>query len=182
MNECCGDNYTVFPSIYNYKTNNPNDYSLVNRYDSRSFYRTYEYLEQSYYKIGEPYVPKEIGCCDNCCSCCFKKANVSTGCSCSCCCCCDCETVMVDKRTYIDIYNMNNESVGKFVLYYEKTGCGSCANVTCFYEIYFPPDANEMLRLSLIGQMIFFMHFGKTKFGVLPGTKDNLDLFLIRTS
>ena len=175
VSECCGDNYLVYPPIYNYKAGNPNDYSLVNRYDSRSFYRTYEYLEQSYYKIGEPYFPKEVGCCDDCCSCyCQKKADK---CSCFCDCGC-CETVIVDKRTYIDIYNMNNESVGKFVKFYERTGCGSCANVKWFYEIYFPSDANEMLRLSLIGQMIFFIHFGIAEFGILPYTKDNLSLFL----
>ena len=85
VDECCGDNYIKMPHIYNYKAGNPNDYSIINRYDSRSFYRTYEYLEQSYSKIGEPYVPKESSCCDNCygyCRCCCQS---DTGCSCDCC-------------------------------------------------------------------------------------------------
>ena len=68
---CCGDKYTIYAPICNFKVSNPGDISIVNRYDSRSFYRTYDHLGQSHYKIGKPYVEKETNCCDNCTCPCF---------------------------------------------------------------------------------------------------------------
>ena len=189
IQECCGmcgDDYLVYPTIYNYKCSNINDMSTVKRYDSRSFYRTFEYLGKAYYKIGEPYIPTELTCAECCCQC-------ITCLPCCCCCrggcksektpCCECcKTIEVDKRTYIDIYTMDNQSVGKFVRFYDETSscCGCCCNSkTLFHEIYFPPDANDLLRLALIGQMIFFLFLKKNYFGLLPGTKDNLNQFII---
>ena len=75
---------------------------------------------------------------------------------------------------------MDNRSVGKYVKYYGVTGCYSCRKETLFYEIYFPPDANDLLRLAiLVGQMIFFIHNNKNYYGILPGSKDNLNQFIM---
>ena len=74
VDECCKDPYTILAPIYNYKVNNRNDESMVSRYDTRSVYRTYDYLGQRYYKIGKPYVEgKEPPCCDKCLLCCSKS-------------------------------------------------------------------------------------------------------------
>ena len=113
-------------------------------------------MGQSHYKIGWPYVKKEEKCDDNC-GCiirCFKCKDRF----CCCCCCCQEKVTKVeinDKRIYIDIFNMLDQSVGKFAYLFEK-GCCCCSSDKLFYEIYFPPDANEMVRLALIGQIIFF--------------------------
>ena len=84
---CCGENYDVFPPTYNYKCINPSDISIVKRYDSRSFYRTFEYFGRSYYKLGEPYVPHEKTCSESICEC-----YASSPCCFCCrhCCCSDC--------------------------------------------------------------------------------------------
>lgn len=189
ISPCCDESYIDYPFIYNYKLSNRNDYSHINQYDSRSFYRTYNYSGQSYYKIGEPYVPKETTCgeccCDcitslPCCICCRGGCSSTGGSCCSCfCCCCNSTVVELDKRTYIDIYNMTDQSVGKFVEYCDiSKSC--CSNTkTLFYEIYFPFDANDLLRLTFIGQMIFFLHLQQNLFGALPGSKDNLEQFII---
>ena len=47
-----------------------------------------------------------------------------------------------------------------------------------FYEVYFPPDADELTRLALIDQILFFVKFGTNYFGILPGSRDNLDQFI----
>ena len=73
---------------------------------------------------------------------------------------------------------MANQVVGKFAEYYDSSGCCCCLTKTLFHEIYFPPDSNEMLRLSLISQVIFFLHFHQKIFGTLPGTKDNIVQFI----
>ena len=189
IKECCQDDYIILPTIYNYLAGNPDNYSTVNQYDTRSYYRTFEYSQQSYYKIGEPYVEKEQTCSECCCECILSlpcccccrnnSNNDQTGCGCSCSCdCCKCESVIVDKRTYIDIFNMNNESVGKFAYYYDRIrSCCSDPEINTFYEIYFPPDANELLKLARIGQMIFIIHFKTSMFGILPGSSENLNLF-----
>ena len=218
IDECCGEKYTIHAPICNFKASNPGDMSFVNRYDSRSFYRTYDHLGQSHYKIGWPYVKKEKKCCDDCkcslycvCSyipiiCCFvrcckcederpinapPKTN-GGGCSCKdccrgcCCCCCCCEEKkegiveeIIDKRLYINIFNMSDQSVGKFAYLFEKGCC--CASDKLFYEIYFPPDANEMVRLALIAQIIFFYKFrltGNKAFLSLPGNRENIEQFM----
>ena len=213
---CCGDKYIIYAPIYNFKANNPGDMSFVNRYDSRSFYRTYDHLGQSHYKIGQPYIPKEKHCCDDCsCSkvpcigCCVdcckcensnkpqKKSDCKCDCKCDCkkfcreccycfyCCCCCCEEkevgkveVIIDKRIYIDIFTMQDQSVGKFAYLYEKLCCQKDKN---FYEIYFPPDATEMVRLALIAQILYFFKFratGNIAFHSLPGNRDNIEQFM----
>ena len=114
---CCGDNYFIYPDIYTFKCSNSNDQSVIKRYDTREFYRTYEYLQQPYYKIGKPYVPKEETCsCTDCCCC----PTSLPSCSCDCCCCSN-TVVEIDKRSYIDIFNMTDQSVGKFVEYNDIT-------------------------------------------------------------
>ncbi len=50
-----------------------------------------------------------------------------------------------------------------------------------FYEFYFPPDTNEMLRLALIGQIIYLAKFkgtGMIAFATLPGSRDNIEHFM----
>jgi len=211
INECCGEQYIIHAPILNFKSSNPGDVSHINRYDDRSFYRTYDHLGQSHYKIGWPYVKKEEKCGDNCslycvCSympiiglfimCCKCEDNkpintppkTTGGCNCKdccCCCCCCCEEKVgkveeiIDKRIYIDIFNMLDQSVGKFAYLFEKGCC--CASDKLFYEIYFPPDANEMVRLALIAQIIYFYKFrltGNRAFISLPGNRDNIEQFM----
>ena len=197
IDECCGDNYIIYAPILNSKASNMGDISTVSRHDSRSFYRTYDHLGQSHYKIGEPYVKKETPCCDECsllCVCqyipiigciikCVRCDKSDPGCSLGCCCCCCCQQykgeVMDDKRIYIDIFNMMDQSVGKFAYLFEKGAC--CQNDKNFYEIYFPPDATEMVRLALIAQIIFFFKFratGNKAFISLPGSRDNIEQFM----
>lgn len=200
--ECCKDKYIILPSVYNFKVNNISDISIINRYDSRSFYRTYDYLGQSLYKIGEPFIEIETSCSEcfcncilslPCCCCCDckcdnKKSNccdcskLSDCCCCCCCCCCsDCYTdvkeIDTDKRIYIDIFNMIDQSVGKFAKYVNKTNV-CCSEIELFYEVYFPPDSNELIRLALIAQILFFIKFHQNYFGVLPGSRNNLEQFI----
>ena len=192
IDSCCDDTYYILKDIDNYKMSATFDKSNIRRYDTRSVYRTYDYMGQSYYKIGQPYIPKEISCCRSClncitcipCCCCFSLClcdDEKKGCDCCCCCCCCCgDTVQVydDKRLYIDIYNMNDVPVGKFAHYYEK-GCCCCKSPEDFYEVYFPPDSNEMLRLALIAQIIFLVQTRRLHyFTLLPGSHDNLDQFI----
>ena len=172
VDECCRDSYIQLQSIINAKMG---DMSTVNRYDTRSFYRTYDYLGQSLYKIGWPYIEKEPSCCDCSLSCIFS----SLPCCCCCMClaeCCDCKKgdSIDDIRKYVDIFNMNDQSVGKFALYYEKQFC----NETKFYEIYFPPNSNEMIRLALIAQIIFLVKLGNPIFWTLPGSRNNVEKFM----
>jgi hypothetical protein len=213
---CCGDKYIIYAPICNFKASNPGDISIVNRYDSRSFYRTYDHLGQSHYKIGQPYVEQKkeccdecslycfcsympiIGCCISCCKC--EKSNnpspKTSGCTCDCkgccsdccccCCCCCCEEKVegkveeiIDKRIYIDIFTMLDQPEGKFAYLFEKGFC--CQSDKLFYEIYFPPDATEMVRLALIAQIIFFYKFratGNNAFISLPGSRNNIEQFM----
>ena len=178
---CCGESYYVFPPVYNFKASNVNDVTVVERYDSRSFYRTFGYPEQPLYKIGEPYIPVEVSCsCRKCCAalpccadCCDERPVKDEPC-CSCC----CEEAPNIKRKYIDIFNMANQVVGKYAEFYDVSGCLCCTTKTLFYEVYFPADANDMLRLALISQMILFLHFRQNLFGTLPGTLQNLEQFV----
>ena len=213
VDECFGDKYIILSNIYNYKINNQTDESIIHRYDTRSFYRTYSHLGQNLYKIGQPYIKKETTCgedcssciLDCCCCCCDCKGGESTKseskccdckcCECCCCCCCCCggkkskgcccccsETVEVegidDKRTYIDIFTMTDQNVGKFAEYINKLGL-SCAQAEMFYEVYFPPESNDQIRLALIGQILFFIKFNTNYFGILPGSRYNLEEFII---
>ena len=180
---CCGESYYVFPPVYNFKPNNENDVTVIERYDTRSFYRTFGYPERPLYKLGEPYVPVEVSCsCRGCCAaipgcedCCdetpIKAVPPSAGC-----CCVD---EPVQKRKYIDIFNMANQAVGKYAEFYDNSGCCCCITITHFYEVYFPADANEMLRLALISQMIFFLHFHQYLFGTLSGSGNDLNQFIV---
>jgi len=190
IDECCGEKYTIHAPILNFKASNPGDMSFVNRYDDRSFYRTYDHLGQSHYKIGWPYVKKEEKCGDNCSVYCVCSWIPIIGCivrcfkckDCCCCCCCEEKVTKVeinDKRIYIDIFNMLDQSVGKFAYLFEKGCC--CASDKLFYEIYFPPDADEMVRLALIAQIIFFHKLratGNHAFLSLPGNRDNIKQFM----
>jgi hypothetical protein len=183
IDNCCGDNYIVYAPINNTKLNTAG-ISTINRHDSRSLYRTYEISEQSYYKIGEPYVEIEPPCCE-CSLYCFCSYMPIIGCLMSCCeCklgCCTCPDLIEDddKRHYIYIFNMNDQPVGKFAFLHEKPTC--CKKGRYFYEIYFPPDANEMIRLALIGQILFFSKFKDicmNAFASYPGRRDNIEQFM----
>ena len=170
---CCCDSYIELPDILNYKANDSNTQSIINRHDSRTIYRTYEYLGQAYFKIGKPYEEKE----NNCCCCCSKvddtQANLKDndtqekkGC---------CESYI--ERSYIDIFNMSDQLEGKFAFCNEKNKC--CSKT--FFEIYFPPEANELIRISLISQCIFLFKIQSFQremfFAYLPGTKPELIKF-----
>ena len=172
-NCCCCDSYIELPDIFNYKANDSKTQSIINRHDSRAIYRTYEYLGQAYFKIGKPYEEKE----NNCCCCCSKvddtQANLKDN---------DtqekkgfCESYI--ERSYIDIFNMSDQLEGKFAFCNEKNKC--CSKT--FFEIYFPPEANELIRISLISQCIFLFKFPSFQrerfFAYLPGTKPELIKF-----
>ena len=169
---CCCDFYYELPDIFNYKANDSKTQSIINRHDSRAIYRTYEYLGQAYFKIGKPYEEKENNCC-----CCSKvddtQANLKDndtqekkGC---------CESYI--ERSYIDIFNMSDQLEGKFAFCNEKNKC--CSKT--FFEIYFPPEANELIRISLISQCIFLFKTSSFQremfFAYLPGTKPELIKF-----
>ena len=169
---CCCISYIELPDILNYKANDSKTQSIINRYDSRTIYRTYEYLGQAYFKIGKPYEEKENNCC-----CCSKvdytQANLKDndtqekkGC---------CESYI--ERSYIDIFNMSDQLEGKFAFCNEKNKC--CSKT--FFEIYFPPEANELIRISLISQCIFLFKIPSFQremfFAYLPGTKPELIKF-----
>lgn len=73
---------------------------------------------------------------------------------------------------------MADQNVGKFVKYINILGF-CCPQIEMFYEIYFPPDANEQIRLALIGQILFFIKLNKNIFGYLPGSNYNIEQFII---
>jgi len=114
------------------------------------------------------------GCCDCCCCCCSKNSK----CCCCCCCCNSAEEFekFNDKRIYIDIFTMTDQNVGKFAEYINNLGL--CAQEEMFYEVYFPPDSDEQIRLALIGQMLFFIKLNRNFFGILPGSRYNLEQFI----
>ena len=175
-NCCCCDTYYELPDIFNYKANDSKTQSIINRHDSRAIYRTYEYLGQAYFKIGKPYEEKENNCC--CCSkvddtqanlCCCSKVDDTQekkGC---------CESYI--ERSYIDIFNMSDQLEGKFAYCIEKNK----PFAKTFFEIYFPPEANELIRISLISQCIFLFKTSSFQremfFAFLPGTKPELIKF-----
>lgn len=189
---CCEDMYKILAPIHNFKVSNDSDISTVNRYDTRSFYRTYEHLGQSHYKIGQPYVKKEISCCNStilynvclfipiigcCCDICLKsicdignntnvKNDYQSICSC-------CQETTEDKRIYIDIFNMFDQSVGKFSYFFE--GGKYCQEDKIFFEIYFPPDSTKIVSLALIAQIMFETYPG---FYSLPRSNDNIEQFM----
>ena len=169
---CCCDSYYELPDIFNYKANDSKTQSIINRHDSRAIYITYEYLGQAYFKIGKPYEEKENNCC-----CCSKvddtQANLKDndtqekkGC---------CESYI--ERSYIDIFNMSDQLEGKFAYCNEKNK----PFAKTFFEIYFPPEANELIRISLISQCIFLFKTTSFQremfFAYLPGTKPELIKF-----
>ena len=169
---CCCVSYIELPDIFNYKANDSKTQSIINRHDSRAIYITYEYLGQAYFKIGKPYEEKENNCC-----CCSKvddtQANLKDN---------DtqekkgfCESYI--ERSYIDIFNMSDQLEGKFAFCNEKNKC--CSKT--FFEIYFPPEANELIRISLISQCIFLFRFPGTRreefFESLPGSDSDLTKF-----
>jgi hypothetical protein len=186
VDQCCKDNYISYASIYNTKFST-GEVSTIDRHDSRSLYRTYEISGQSYYKFGEPYVEIETPCCESCSLYCFCSYIPCVKCimwCCKCkpgCCTCNCQDIKeeVDKRRYIDILNMQDQPVGKFAYLFEKGVC--CQKDKNFYEIYFPPDATEMVRLALIAQILYFFKFratGNIAFHSLPGNRNNIEQFM----
>ena len=66
--DCCcySEGHYEYQDIITNRIGNEMDISLTKQYDSRSFYRTFEYQGRAYYKIGKPYV-KDTNCC------CYKK-------------------------------------------------------------------------------------------------------------
>ena len=194
---CCCISYIELPDILNYKANDSKTQSIINRHDSRAIYRTYEYLGQAYFKIGKPYEEKENNCCCYyCCWCCFSKdddTQEKNGCCCSkvddtqanLCCCSKVDDTQEKKgccesyieRSYIHIFNMSDQLEGKFAYCIEKNKPFGKS----FFEIYFPPEANELIRISLISQCIFLFKTSSFQremfFAFLPGTKPELIKF-----
>ena len=162
---CCGEEtYIEHPNMISNKIGNEIDISVTRCYDSRSFYRTFEYKGKPYYKIGKPYTG------ENSCPCCEKKAEDNRPC-CNCC----CDKNAIEKRIYVDIFNMSNQCVGQFVRFLDQTGCCCCLKTNIFFEVYFPSDANELLKISLIGHFLFLNYF--SELWTLPGKKEDLASF-----
>ena len=133
-------------------------------------------MEEKKYQVGKKYHEADCYCggCRECCKCC------------ECCECCECLYSSVSKlvkgeskRSYVDILNMSDQKVGKLVRYFDKSECCCCSSIISeFYEIYFPPDANLLLKLTFICQMIYSWDYGYFPFGLCPGTTDDLDQFI----
>ena len=68
---------------------------------------------------------------------------------------------------------MSGQSVCKYVRFIDLSGYCCCETKILFYEIYFPPDANEILKLALIGHLIFLFELGPNMFSLL-GSNNNL--------
>ena len=169
---CCSESYYQFPDMNHFKYSNINDIFVTRCYDSRSFYRTFEYQGQQYYKIGNEFIPNDQ-CCD-CCGCCkVETVEIKKEPCCSC-----CKSRVYDKRTYINICNMLGQVVGQCVRYFNESGCCCCQSATFFYEIYFPKDANELAKLALIGQLVFIIDFDLNQFNILPLTQGNTGVVL----
>ena len=201
---CIGLLYIEYPDIISNKTGKTIDIGTTKCYDSRSFYRTFEYQGKAYYKLGAPYQerpPVEAqapGC--PCCACLNCKKGDDCEFICPCCCfkiknkkcefflpcwiCCKKEETSEgekEKRKYVDIFNMSDQCVGKYVNYYDQKGCPLCGcfqETNSFLEVYFPSDANELLKLSLISQLLFILDEQVNTFWLLPGTKDNLSTWI----
>lgn len=165
---CFGEYYLELPNMTSYKIGNEIDISVTKCYDTRSFYRTFEYQGRPYYKIGKPYVK------DDSCSCCKNKVEDRRD---GPCCGCNCAKKEIVKRIYIDIFNMSDQCVGQFVRFFDQTGCCCCVKPTEFFEIYFPSDANELLKISLIGHFLFLNFVLEPLLWTLPGKKEDLTSF-----
>lgn len=114
----------------------------------------------SQYQIGKKFTHSDFNCVDCCCSCC---------CDCFNCCKCQlhcfyCTIPETNKRIYADIH------------FYDKNCCNNITEE--FFEIYFPADANLMLRLAFICQMLYSWDYGLFPFGIVPGTMDDLEQFI----
>ena len=88
---CIGLLYEEYPDIISNKAGKTIDISTTKCYDSRSFYRTFEYQGNAYYKLGIPY--KETSVETKCvcpCPCCNACLNCQKGddCEFTCPCCC----------------------------------------------------------------------------------------------
>ena len=160
---CCGERYEEFPNMITNLLSNAMDTSTTKCYDSRSFYRTFEYQGKAYYKIGHPYV-KDDSCC-----CCKKKIEVANNPCCSC-----CKKTEKVTRLYVDIFNMSDQVVGQYVHFFDTSGCCCCVKATEFAEVYFPSDANELLKIALVGHLLFLLAIGTDIFVTLPGKKEDL--------
>ena len=177
---CFGESYEEFPNMITNLLSNVMDTSTTKCYDSRSFYRTFEYQGKPYYKIGRPYVKDERCCCEKYCICCQKKPE-GEGCCQNCCqkpegegCCQNCcqnpegegccqEFCQICckkekiERLYVNILNMSDQVVGQYACFFDQTGCCCCEKTTEFYEVYFPSDANEILKAALVGHFLFIL-------------------------
>lgn len=71
---------------------------------------------------------------------------------------------------------MADQKVGKFAKYHDFVESCCHSEEKFFYEIYFPKDADEMLRLALISQVIFFYMLGGF-WNTLPGNREGVELF-----
>ena len=157
---CCKEGYYELPNMITNLLSNVMDTSITKCYDTRSFYRTYEYQGRPYYKIGYPYVK------ENCC--CKKKVEVKNECGC-------CKEKV--KRVYANIYNMVDQCVGQYVFFYDQSGCCCCTKTETFAEVYFPSDANELLKVALVGHLLYILTIGLNIFYFLPGKKEDLPSF-----
>ena len=167
FNLCEEESYMELPNMISNKIGNEIDISVTRCYDSRSLYRTFEYKGKPFYKIGKPYAGEK-----SCPCCCKKKPEDNRPC---CNCCCSCAKNSIEKRIYIDIFNMSDQCVGQFVRFLDQTGCCCCLKTNIFFEVYFPSDANELLKISLIGHFLF-LNFD-FEFWALPGKKEDLASF-----
>ena len=176
---CCGERYEEFPNMITNLLSNAMDTSTTKCYDSRSFYRTFEYQGKPYYKIGRPYVKDDTCCCAKYCICCQKKPEgEDVGCCQNCYCCqiC-CKKEEKIKRLYVNILNMSDQVVGQYAFFFDKTGCCCCEKITEFYEVYFPSDANEILKAALVGHFLFILANGMNIFASDTGKQGDFSAF-----
>lgn len=69
---------------------------------------------------------------------------------------------------------MSDQVVGQYVHFFDTSGCCCCVKATEFSEVYFPSDANELLKVALVGHLLFLLAIGTDIFITLPGKKEDL--------
>ena len=70
---------------------------------------------------------------------------------------------------------MSDQCVGQYVFFFDQPCC--CSTIESFAEVYFPSDANELLKVALVGHLLYILTIGLNIFYFLPGKKEDLPSF-----
>lgn len=72
---------------------------------------------------------------------------------------------------------MSAQCVGQFVRFFDPIMACCSVKYTEFFEVYFPSDTNEMLKISLLGHFLFLIYAPEPFLWMLPGKKEDLASF-----